>query len=134
MGKPIDVRPSWLKSLMCQWARRELSLQDGGLGYPKKSAFLLIHSSTPVRVDPTGESARDFSQLDAALEDCRHDRLTQWVALMMYYKPWCIEAYKAEGYPHGNTTFYERLHAAHLSVSSFIYAMDGKPLAKSAKA
>lgn len=115
-----DIEPRWLVSLMCQWARRELAGQDGGLGYPKKAAFLLIHSSTPTRVDPTGECAQDFRELDAALTECRENRIELWACLMMYYKPWSINALKAEGYPHGNSTYFSRLHIAHKYVSTFI--------------
>lgn len=124
MAKPADIQPRWLVSLMCQWARRELSAQDGGLGYPKKSAFLLIHSATAARVDPTGESARDFRELDSALEDCRENRIELWATLMMYYKPWSIEALKAEGYPFGNSTYRKRLHLAHERLCEFILGCD----------
>ena len=115
-----DYQPRWLVSLMCQWARRELSNQDGGLGYPKKSAFLLIHSATAAHTDPTGESARDFQELDDALEKCRNERLELWVTLMMYYKPWSIAGLQAEGYPFGNRTYYYRLHLSHSYVEHHI--------------
>lgn len=105
---------------MVQWARRELHEQDGGIGYPSKAAFLIIHSSNPARTDPTGECARDFRELDAALEDCRVKRPEQWTALMLYYKPWQIARARAEGHPFGNSTYFYRLHAAHKSVSEFI--------------
>ena len=111
-----DIQPRWLVSLMCQWARRELAGQDGGLGYPKKVAFLLIHSSNSAKVDPTGECARDFTELDAALTDCRLRRIELWATLMMYYKPWAIKELEAEGYPFGNSTYFKRLHLAHTYV------------------
>ena len=119
MAKP-DYQPRWLVSLMCQWARRELAAQDGGLGYPKKAAFLLIHASSPARVDPTGECARDFRELDDALRKCMENRIELWISLMMYYKPWCIQAFVAEGYPFGNSTYFARLHLAHAYVASAI--------------
>ena len=119
MAKP-DYQPRWLVSLMCQWARRELSAQDGGLGYPKKAAFLLIHASKSATSDPTGECARDFRELDSALTDCRKNRMELWSSLMMYYKPWSIEAFRAEGYPFGNSTYFARLHLAHAYVSNTI--------------
>ena len=124
-----DIQPRWLVSLMCQWARRELAAQDGGLGYPKKVAFLLIHSSNPVRVDPTGDSARDFRQLDAALTLCREQRIELWATLMMYYKPWAIPGLVAGGYPFGNSTYFKRLHLAHAFVSTNILEKDEKELA-----
>jgi len=115
-----DIQPRWLVSLMCQWARRELSAQDGGLGYPKKAAFLLIHSSNPARVDPTGESAQDFRDLDWALEKCRTERIELWATMMMYYKPWAAAALTAEGYPFGNSTYFKRLHIAHAWINANI--------------
>lgn len=124
-----DIQPRWLVSLMCQWALRERAVQDGGLGYPKKAAFLLIHSNTPARVDPTGESAQDFRDLDAALEACRTDRIELWVTMMMYYKPWAVLALQAEGYPFGNSTYFKRLHIAHGWVSAHICKKDEKRLA-----
>lgn len=125
-----DYQPRWLVSLMCQWARRELAGQDGGLGYPKKAAFLLIHSNTPAKVDPTGESAQDFRELDEALELCRATRLELWVTMMMYYKPWAVAALQAEGYPFGSSTYFKRLHIAHLWISSKICQKDEKRVAQ----
>lgn len=124
-----DIQPRWLVSLMCQWARRELASQDGGLGYPKKAAFLLIHANTPTKVDPTGESAQDFRELDAALDAIRADRLELWVTLMMYYKPWAVAGLAAEGYPFGNSTYFKRLHLAHAFVCRDILKKDQKVVA-----
>lgn len=125
-----EIKPRWLVSLMCQWARKELSAQDGGIGYPKKAAFLLIHSSTPAKVDPTGESAKDFSDLDEALEACRAERIELWVTMMMYYKPWAVLALQQEGYPFGNSTYFQRLHIAHKWIAENITEKDLKVLAK----
>ena len=77
-----DIQPRWLVSLMCQWSRRELSQQDGGIGYPKKAAFLLVHSATAAHTDPTGESAKDFQELDDALEKCRDERFNPRPSLL----------------------------------------------------
>lgn len=119
-----DIQPRWLVSLMCQWARRELSAQDGGLGYPKKAAFLLIHSASPARTDPTGESAQDFRDLDEALEECRAQRIEQWAALMMYYKPWSIAGLQAEGFPFApNQVYFSNLHKAHSCIETKLLSM-----------
>ncbi len=123
-----DIQPRWLVSLMCQWARRQLAAQDGGLGYPKKSAFLLIHSSTPARVDPTGECAQDFRDLDAALKECSVKRPELLAAIAMYYKPWGIAALQAEGWPFGNSTYFSRLHIAHKWISEFMAERQEKML------
>lgn len=122
-----DYQPRWLVSLMCQWARRELAGQDGGLGYPKKAAFLLIHSNTPAKVDPTGESAQDFRELDEALELCRLNHLPLWAALMMYYKPWSIAGLRAEGFPFApNQIYFTNLHKAHSCLETMLLNMRGQ--------
>jgi hypothetical protein len=124
-----DIQPRWLVSLMCQWARRELSNQDGGTGYPKQVAFLLVPTGTNSRTDPTGESARDFAELEAALAECMAKRIELWATLMMYYKPWALKALQAEGYPFGNSTYFKRLHIAHAFISDHILGIDEKKLA-----
>jgi hypothetical protein len=124
-----DIQPRWLVSLMCQWAVRQLAEQDGGLGYPKKVAFLLIPSGNDSHTDPTAQSAKDFADLSAALEACRAERLELWVTMMMYYKPWMVAALSAEGYPFGNSTYFKRLHIAHAWISSSICNSGEKKLA-----
>ncbi len=111
-----EYQPRWLVSLMCQWAVRQRALEDGGLGYPKKAAFLLIPSGTDTHTDPTGQSAQDFADLDTALEACRTDRVELWAVMIMYYKPWAAAALQAEGYPFGNSTYFNRLHIARIFV------------------
>lgn len=128
MAKP-DYQPRWLVSLMCQWAVRQRALEDGGLGYPKKAAFLLIPSGTDVHTDPTGQSAQDFADLDAALDTCRADRMELWAAMVMYYKPWSVPTFVAEGYPFGNSTYFNRLHIAHRWIGAQICKNDEKKLA-----
>lgn len=124
-----DIQPRWLVSLMCQWSRRERAMQDGSLGYPKKAAFLIIHSAKSARTDPTGDSAQDFRYLDAALDKCRNERIELWATLMMYYKPWAVNALTAEGYPFGNSTYFKRLHLAHAFVCRDILKNDQKVVA-----
>ena len=124
-----DYQPRWLVSLMCQWAVRQRAMEDGSLGYPKKAAFLLIPSGTDTHTDPTGQSAKDFADLDSALDACRQARVELWVTLMMYYKPWGLAALQAEGYPFGNSTYFKRLHLAHGWVSKNILSKDEKTLA-----
>lgn len=129
MGKQADFQPRWLVSLMCQWARRIASEENGGLGYPKKAAFLTIGFSKSAKTDPTEFSAKDYSDLNAALAYLCENEFPRWAAMMMYYKPWVIPAFQAEGWPFGNQTYYNRLHAAHLIVSQHIDANKPRPIA-----
>lgn len=122
MGKSADFHPRWLVSLMCQWARRVATEETGALGYPKQAAFLTIGRATSATTDPTEFSAADYSALNHALEDCRTTKPKQWSAMMMYYKPWVIPAFQAEGWPFGTKTYYNRLHAAHEWIAGHIDA------------
>jgi hypothetical protein len=105
---------------MCVWALHARAADNKHLGYPSQAAFLTIGRATSAHADPTGYCAQDFAELDLALESLKSHHLGQFMAMMMYYKPWGIEACKAEGWPFGDSTYYKRLHAAHLHVSRFI--------------
>lgn len=123
MGKRIELQPAWLVGLLNQWAKHGLASELGGLGYASGSGWMRGLKSSPAScIDPTGYAARDFSDLDAAIEDLR-DRQPKWLmAVLMYYKPWGIQAAIAEGHPHGNSTFYERLHKGHAELAWFMDA------------
>jgi hypothetical protein len=124
MGKPADIEPRWLVSLMCQWVRRLDDLDSGALGYPSQAAFLTIGRATSAVTDPTEFSAREFAELEKALEECRDLELALWAAMMMYYKPWCVESFKAEGWPFApNRVYWDNLKRAHQWVSSRILSM-----------
>ncbi len=127
MGKQADIEPRWLVSLMCQWARRQTDLSDGALGFPSKSSFLTIGAASSVRTDPTEFSARDFTDLEAALKDCLDEAPGLWAAMMMYYRPWTVKALQGEGWPFGNSTYYARLHLGHRRVSLHIDAHKPQP-------
>lgn len=117
----FDIQPRWLVSLLSQWARRESAREGGGVGYPSKAAFLIIHSGTSARTDPTEYSARDFDELEAAVEELRITETSLWAAVMMYYKPWCIQAFKAEGWPFApNRVYFDNLLRAHTWIASTI--------------
>lgn len=126
MGKQADIEPRWLVSLMCQWVRRQNALEGGALGYPSKAAFLTIGAASNARTDPTEFSARDLTELEAALKDLLAVEPSQWAAMMMYYRPWAVPALRAEGWPFGNSTYFYRLHAAHKRVS--VYILDHAPV------
>lgn len=125
MGKPAEIEPRWLVSLMCVWARRQDDLGAGALGYPSRAAFLTIGRATNAVTDPTEFSAREFGELEAALNECRDSHLPLWAAMMMYYRPWCVEAFKAEGWPFApNRVYWENLGRAHQWVSTRILSMN----------
>jgi hypothetical protein len=121
MGKRIQIEPGWLVSLLNQWALHDLRSQTGGLGYASGSSWMRGLKSSPASsIDPTGYAARDFRDVEAAMEDLRTNGINLWAALMMYYRPWCVAAFKAEGYPFQTSTYYERLHRAHSMIASFL--------------
>lgn len=120
MGKQAGIEPRWLVSLMCVWALHERSSDNRHLGYPSQAAFLTIGRATAAYADPTGYCAQDFTELEAALEALKDEHLGQYMAMMMYYKPWGVEACVAHGWPFGSSVYYQRLHAAHTKVARTI--------------
>lgn len=120
MGKPADIEPRWLVSLMCVWAVHERASDNRHLGFPSQSAFLTVGRATVAHADPTGYCAQDFTELETALESLKSEHLGQYMAMMMYYKPWGIIACRAEGWPFGDSVYYKRLHSAHWKVSQSI--------------
>ncbi len=118
MGKRIELNPGWLVGLLSQWAIHDLRSQTGGLGYASGSGWMRgLKSSPSSSIDPTGYAARDFRDVESAMDDLMRNGTNLWAAMMMYYRPWVVEAFKAEGYPFGNSTFYERLHRGHAEVA-----------------
>jgi hypothetical protein len=114
MGRAADIEPRWLVSLLNQWAIHDLRSETGGLGYASGSSWMRGLKSSPASsIDPTGYAARDFRDVEKALNDLREQGTNLWAALMMYYKPWAVRAFRDEGFPFGNTTYYDRLHRAH---------------------
>lgn len=120
MARTADIEPRWLVSLMCVWAIHERAVDNRHLGYPNKVAWLSIPSGGSSSADPTGFCAQDFVELEAALEALKDAHLGQYMAMMMYYKPWGVEACIAEGWPFGDSTYYKRLHAGHAKVAMSI--------------
>ncbi len=119
MGKPAEIEPRWLVSMMCRWARYELTCQSRALGYPKKAAgFSEKTTGGHDHSDPTAFTAQDFRTLETALDDCREREVNLWAAMMMYYKPWAVASFEAEGFPFANSTYYDRLHRAHRLVAA----------------
>jgi hypothetical protein len=79
-----------------------------------------LKSSPASSIDPTGYAARDFRDVESAMEDLRINGMNLWAALMMYYRPWAVEAFKHEGYPFQTSTYYDRLHRGHTEVALFM--------------
>lgn len=114
MGKRLEVNPAWLVSLLNQWAIHSLRSQTGGLGFASGSSWMRGLKSSPASsIDPTGYAARDFREVDAAMDSLRMSGTNLWAAVTMYYKPWAVAAFRAEGYPFANSTYYDRLHRGH---------------------
>lgn len=122
MGKRAEFNPAWLVSLLNQWAIHSLRSETGGLGFASGSGWMRGLKSSPASsVDPTGYAARDFREVDAAMDSLRQNGLNLWAAVTMYYKPWTVNAFRAEGYPFASSTYYDRLHRGH---SEIAWAMD----------
>lgn len=118
MGRRVELNPAWLVSLLNQWALHDLRSQTGGLGFASGSSWMRGLKSSPASsIDPTGFSARDFRSVESAMNEMMETGTNLWAALMMYYRPWVVEAFKAEGYPFQNSTFYERLHRGHAEIA-----------------
>ena len=122
MGKRIELNPGWLVGLLSQWAIRQIPGHQ--LGYASGSSWMRgLKSSPGSSIDPTGYAARDFTELESALEDLRNTQPFLLAAVMMYYKPWVVESFRAQGYPFANSTYYERLHRGHANVAETMQRM-----------
>lgn len=121
MAKRAEIQPAWLVSLLNQWAIHDLRSQTGGLGYASGSSWMRGLKSSPASsIDPTGYAARDFREVEQAMEHLRTSELNLWAALMMYYRPWVIKAFQEQGYPFQTSTYYERLHRGHRLTACFM--------------
>jgi hypothetical protein len=113
-----ELQPAWLVSLLNQWAIHSLRSETGGLGFASGSSWMRGLKASPASsIDPTGYAARDFSDLDSVMDALRRDQPKLWAAVTMYYKPWTVNSFRAEGYPFQSTTYYERLHAGHREIA-----------------
>jgi hypothetical protein len=131
MGRRVDLNPAWLVSLLNQWALHDLRSQTGGLGFASGSSWMRGLKSSPASsIDPTGYAAKDFRTVESAMTELMQTGTNLWAALMMYYRPWVIDAFKAEGYPFQTSTFYERLHRGHAEVARMmdLYKSDERRL------
>lgn len=114
MGKRAQFEPAWLVGLLSQWAIHDLRTQTGGLGYASGSSWMRGLKSSPASsIDPTGYAARDFTDVETAMQDLMAKGKHLWAAISMYYKPWVVESFKAQGFPFGDRLYFARLHQAH---------------------
>jgi hypothetical protein len=114
VGRRVELNPAWLVSLLNQWALHDLRSQTGGLGYASGSSWMRGLKSSPASsIDPTGYAARDFRDVEAAMESLRTSAEHWWAAVMMYYRPWSVQAFRTAGHPFNDSRFYDRLHRAH---------------------
>lgn len=88
------------------------------LGYPKKACgFSEKTTGGYNHSDPTAFGVRDFSDLEIALKQLKESSQEQYLTMMMYYKPWTVQAMVANGFDFNNSTYYKRLHAGHKRVA-----------------
>lgn len=57
------------------------------------------------------------------MDELRGSGINLWAALMMYYRPWVVQAFRAEGYPFQTSTYYDRLHRGHTEVANAMNAV-----------
>ena len=123
MGRKAAINPPWLVSLMCRWSARQLTVQSGALGYPKKSAgFSEKITGGYDHSTPHDFSTEDYTALESALRSLQDAHKEQFTTMMMYYKPWVVTAMIGEGWPFGNSTYFKRLHAGHAYVAAMMDA------------
>jgi hypothetical protein len=109
-----QLNPGWLVSLLNRWAIRSLSLERVAIGYPTKACGFSERTTGGYNhSNPVAFSAEDFRDLDTALEQLKLSHKEQFMATMMFYKPWVVESARHENWPFKNSTYYKRLHAAH---------------------
>jgi hypothetical protein len=115
VGKRIQLNPGWLVSLLNQWAIGQIPGRQ--LGYASGSSWMRGLKSSPASsIDPTGYSVRDYGDLETALQALLDDNKNYWAAVMMYHKPWAIKAFRDEGFPFENSTYYARLHGGYREI------------------
>lgn len=121
MGKRLQIEPAWLVSLLNQWSLHDLRSQTGGLGYASGSSWMRGLKSSPASsIDPTGYAARDFRDIEQSMERMRGTAVHWWAAVMMYYRPWCVNAFREAGYPFNDSRYYDRLHRAHAKLAEWM--------------
>ena len=125
MGKRLELNPAWLVGLLSQWALHDLRTETRGLGFASGSGWMRGLKSSPASsIDPTGYAARDFREVEEAMDWMRQEKQELWIAVNMYYKPWGVQAARDEGWPFANSTYYERLHRGHAELVTFMNARE----------
>ena len=129
-----QINPAWLVSLMVRWARRSLKSESGALGFPTKSpGFSEKTTGGYSHSNPVAFAAEDFKDLDQALKTLSVVNPAQFITMMMYYKPWIVEAKRTEGWAFGNSTYFKRLRDGHNFVARLMDDMKTKSVADESK-
>jgi hypothetical protein len=76
---------SYLVSMMCNWARWAMRGMDGGVGYPKQSAFTnnMPHGGVEDYTPEVNESALE---IDACMQSLSVIRIDLYVVLYLHYR------------------------------------------------
>lgn len=115
MAKKPAFEPSWVVSLMSRWVYRRMNM---AVGFPHKApGFSEKTTGGYNHTEPHDFCGQDFSDLEHALDRLRNEQQELFCAIWMYYLPWSINGLQAEGWPFGNSTYYERLHRAHRAIA-----------------
>jgi hypothetical protein len=119
-----QFNPAWLVSLLCRWSARSSASEFGALGYPKKACgFSERTTGGYSHTNPVAFSAEDFKDLEVALKALEEKHNGQLMAVLMHYKPWVVAQAREDGWPFGNSTYFQRLHAAHSFLATKLDSM-----------
>lgn len=117
MSRKSTLEPGWLVSMLTCWVRHCIKLMDSGLGYPNKTTYLKDYQprnrSSYGGVSLFNYDADDFLHVEQAMQDLSQQRPELYVAVTMYYKPWTVNSFVAQGFPFKTRNYYYRLHDAH---------------------
>lgn len=120
MGRRIQLEPGWLVALLVRWALKDIPGRQ--LGYASGSSWMRgLKSSPATSIDsPTDFTGQDFGDAENGMSWLHDAYQPDWAALMMYYKPWTINALEEQGFPSMNDrrqTYYDRLHEGHAKLA-----------------
>lgn len=119
MSRKNTLEPRWLVSMLTDWVRYCVKSWDSGLGYPSKTPYLadsvqFKHARTSYDgISLNAYNKQDFENIERVMHDLSVIKPELFAAVNMYYRPWTVKDLKGQGYPFGNSTYYDRLHAAH---------------------
>lgn len=133
MGRKLEIEPRWLVSMLTAWVRYGLAQIGSGLGYPRQTPYLSSIKSRQSSYDGVSLNAydkEDFDQIEPVMRELALTRPELFAAVTMYYKPWTVDSFKVQGYPFGNTTYYDRLKCAHKWMAKRLEAVEKRIYSK----